>query len=75
MKAENQDDDANGLIKVTKNRILGLLRTTKESAVRTFYSVKCKRITDIRAKGEKVYGWEKQFDDYQDYKLSDELPF
>lgn len=74
-RAENQDDDANGLIKVTKNRILGLLRTTKESAVRTFYSVKCKRITDIRAKGEKVYGWEKQFDDYQDYKLSDELPF
>ena len=56
--------DCDSLIKVTKNRLLGVLRTTNESAIRVNYSPKSKRITgvpdDPMADTHKVYGWEKQ---------------
>lgn len=56
--------DCDSLIKVTKNRLLGVLRTTNESAIRVDYSPKSKRITgvsdDPMADTHKVYGWEKQ---------------
>ena len=74
-RLEDQDDDANGLIKVTKNRIMGLLRTNKETGIRTFWAEDSRRITDLNDTAEKVYKWEKQSADYQNYRIDDELPF
>ena len=69
------EDDYNGLIKVTKNRIMGLLRTTKESAVRTWYSEISRRIIDANDTKEIMYGWEKITPEYQAINCFDELPF
>ena len=74
-RLENQDDDANGLIKVTKNRIMGLLRTNKETGIRTFWAEDSRRVTDLNDTAEKVYKWEKQSADYQNYRIDEELPF
>ena len=69
------EEDSNGLIKVTKNRIMGILRTTKETAVRTWYSPMTKRIVDVRDKKEYMYSWFKQTDEYQRISRKEELPF
>lgn len=74
-RLDNQDDGANGLIKVTKNRIMGQLRTSKENGIRTFYSAKSKRISDLGEKREKPYSWEKQRKEYINARLEEELPF
>lgn len=58
----NPEDDFDGLIKITKNRIMGTLLMKNDNAVRVRYSPATKRITDIE-EGEKfgalVYGWER----------------
>ena len=74
-RVENQEDNATGLIKVTKSRIVGELKTTKEKAIRTFYSKKSKRITSINEIREKPYGWERQKEEFEEIKADDELPF
>ena len=59
------DYQCDSLIKVTKNRLLGVLRTSNDNAIRVNYSAKTKRITgadleDPYSALPKVYGWEKQ---------------
>lgn len=65
--------DADGLIKVTKNRLFGVLRTKKADAIQVNYNPKTRRITDVNDHGEKVYGWE--FIAQRQQKTADELPF
>ena len=52
--------DCDGLLKVTKNRIMGTLKTTNETAVHVRYDKKTRRITGITELEslEKMYGWE-----------------
>lgn len=79
LKYSRFDDDsgeADSLIKVTKNRLLGTLKVRNEDAIRVRYSQKSKRITGITDKPNKVYGWDaispggfREIDD------NDELPF
>lgn len=72
------DADCDGLIKVTKNRIMGTLLTRNDNAVRTRYDRKSKRITDIDsqdARYEKLYGWEKLLPDVAETIETDTLPF
>ena len=76
-RADNEDDNSNGRIKVTKNRIMGTLRTTKETAIHTYYSPVSKRIIDIRDYNELevVYGWEKNTKEFKEISAKEELPF
>jgi hypothetical protein len=48
------------LIKVTKNRLLGTLRTTNESAVKVNYDDCTRRVTGIseEEQAERLYGWQ-----------------
>ena len=55
----NEDYECDSLIKVTKNRIMGNLRTRNEDAIRVKYSGVTKRITGVNDVYEKWYGWEK----------------
>lgn len=58
----NPEDDFDGLIKITKNRIMGTLLMKNDNAVRVRYSPATKRITDIEEDekfGALVYGWER----------------
>ena len=59
--------DCDGLIKVTKNRIMGTLRTTNDDAVHVKYDRRSRRISGITEfeQHEKVYGWEKLLADDQ----------
>lgn len=74
-RIENEDG-INGIIKVTKNRLVGTLRTTKENAVRTWYSAKSKRVVDANDTRERPYSWIKTTDDYKN-KVTEvgDLPF
>lgn len=63
LKYSRCDPDKYGcdsLIKVTKNRIVGTLRSTNDSAIKVEYNEATKRITGISEyeRGEKVYGWQ-----------------
>ena len=51
--------DCDSLIKVTKNRIIGTLRTSNDNAVKVKYDPSTKRITGIseEERYEKMYGW------------------
>ena len=66
-----EDDDCDGYIKVTKNRIMGTLRTTKDNAIQVKYSMASKRITGVDER-QSVYGWAKSRDGLRN---DDELPF
>lgn len=66
-----EDYDCDSLIKVTKNRIMGTLRTTNASAIQVNYSPASKRITCV-GELQKVYGWEKKYGGLND---GGELPF
>ena len=74
-RIENEEN-INGIIKVTKNRLVGTLRTTKENAVRTWYSAKSKRVVDANDTRERPYSWIKTTDDYKS-KVTEvgDLPF
>ena len=67
--------DCDSLIKVTKNRIMGTLRTKNENAIRVNYSPMTKRITGVTPgeQKEKIYGWEKTLSD--DADPFGDLPF
>ena len=52
------EPDADGIIKVTKNRLTGKLRLRKEDAIRVRYSPMSKRITDAGNVFDMPYGWE-----------------
>lgn len=71
-----EGEDYDGLIKITKNRIMGTLLTRNDNAVRVKYHRKSKRIMDAEIPGqfETVYGWEKYRTDAE-VDLEDELPF
>lgn len=67
----NEDLECDSLIKITKNRLMGVLKTRNEDAVRVNYSDKTKRITgvtDAELHG-KMYGWELHV------TKAEELPF
>lgn len=55
--------ECDSLIKVTKNRIVGVLRTSNETAIRVNYDPRTKRVTGCsdNERYEKVYGWEKNY--------------
>lgn len=61
----NPDEyQCDSLIKVTKNRLLGVLRTTNDTAIKVNYSPKTKRIwcaalDDTASGASRHYGWEK----------------
>lgn len=56
----DEDLDCDGLIKVTKNRIMGTLLTRNEDAVRVRYSKASKRVTGTSPTDYyQRYGWEK----------------
>ena len=62
--SRNKDENiaCDGLINVTKNRIMGTLRTTKENAIKVNYSRKSRRVTgttNYEMRTPKHYGWEK----------------
>ena len=69
--------DADGMIKVTKNRLMGTLRAGKDDAIPVYFSNKSKRIYDVDQDFEKVYGWKgavlREFADPTDD--DDGLPF
>lgn len=57
----NEDYECDSLIKVTKSRLVGKLKTKNEEAVRVNYSPITKRITGTtyeETRGDKVYGWD-----------------
>ena len=75
-RVEDAEDEADSIIKVTKNRLLGTLKVKNEDAIRVHYSEKSKRIVGVADKHHKVYGWDaispgglREIDD------EDELPF
>lgn len=51
----NPDIEADGIIRVSKNRLMGTLRT--DDGILVGYSEKTKRIFDVNQRYEKVYGW------------------
>ena len=53
-----------GILKVTKNRLTGALRTTRDNAILLQYSPKSRRITPIHEEYERVYGWQRAFIEY-----------
>ena len=65
------------LIKVTKNRLIGLLRTTNDNAVKVNYDPVTRRIMGIseEERAERVYGWQLALKGYYDQpsKVSGEL--
>lgn len=79
LKYSRFDDDsgeADSIIKVTKNRLTGVLRTRNEDAIRVKYSAKSKRITGVND-FPKIYGWESMFSSncFHEIDDTDELPF
>ena len=57
----NEDYECDSLIKVTKSRLVGKLKTKNEEAVRVNYSAVTKRITGTtyeETRGDKIYGWD-----------------
>ena len=62
-RCDPEQYDCDSLIKVTKNRIMGVLRTKNENAVRVNYDPRTKRVTGCsdNERYEKVYGWEKLY--------------
>lgn len=52
----NPDIEADGIIQVSKNRLMGTL--TQKGGIPVAYSEKCKRIYDMDQRYEKVYGWQ-----------------
>ena len=74
-RCDGDPDGADGLIKVTKNRLVGTLRTKAEDAIRVKYSQKSRRITALEDRGEKIYGWRKAAMGFYDAKAEGELPF
>lgn len=71
----NRDDsvDADGVIEVTKNRLMGTLRTGRDGAILTRFSPKTKRVFDVDQRYEKVYGWKGMV--LREGSEEDELPF
>ena len=69
------------LIKITKNRLMGVLKTKNEDAIRVNYSDSTKRITGVTEMEmlEKVDGWERfcvsERDGFSPVSTTDELPF
>lgn len=61
-RCDPEQYDCDSLIKVTKNRIMGILRTRNETAVQVKYDPRTKRVMGLTDKEryEKVYGWERQ---------------
>ena len=55
----NDDYGCDSLIKVTKNRIMGVLKTKNDDAVKVNYSPITKRITGVNDRYEKRFGWER----------------
>lgn len=87
-RCDEEEYGCDSLIKVTKNRIMGTLRTKNDNAIRVHYSDSTKRITgDTQIElNEKVYGWEKvsggisvqpKWNEIIPHKISEleELPF
>lgn len=66
-----QDFECSSLIKLTKNRIMGTLRTVNANAIQVNYSAASKRITGVD-EAPKVYRWEKNRNGLND---GGELPF
>lgn len=62
-RADQDKYSCDSLIKVTKNRIVGTLRTTNDTAVKVNYSKITKRITGVGEfeLREKIYGWERMY--------------
>ena len=73
--AEEGEDGANSIIKVTKNRIMGVLRTRNDNAIRVRYSEKSKRIVDAGKTADRPYGWEKINGVFHEIGDDDPLPF
>lgn len=74
-RCDGEQDGADGLIKVTKNRLIGILKTKADDAIRVKYSPKSRRITALEDRGEKVYGWRKSAMGFYDAKEEGDLPF
>lgn len=68
-------DDADSLITISKNRLVGYLRVKHDDAIRVRYSPKSKRITDADSMAEKVYGWERLREGAMAIAEDSELPF
>lgn len=78
LKYSRFDDDsgeADSIIKVTKNRLVGTLRTRNEDAIRVKYSPKSKRITGVKDWANKVYGWKTVTSVFREINSNEELPF
>ena len=72
---DNDSGEADSIIKVTKNRLVGTLRTRNEDAIRVKYSPKSKRITGVKDWANKVYGWKTITSVFREINHDDELPF
>ena len=58
-RCNNEDYECDSLIKVTKNRIMGVLKTKNDDAIKVNYSPVTKRITGVNDRYEKRFGWER----------------
>jgi len=76
-RCNDEDADYDGMIKITKNRIMGVLLTRNDTAIKVKYSPVTRRITEAGdgSIGEKVYGWEKIDAGYLQPITAEELPF
>lgn len=72
LRYERNGEDG-GLLKVTKNRLTGVLRTSRENAIALRYSPKSRRITPAEDKPERPYGWERVW--LEEDGAGDELPW
>ena len=72
---DDENGEADSIIKVTKNRLVGTLRVKTDEAIRVRYSEKSKRITGIFDR-PKVYGWKTlAFNGLHEIDDNEELPF
>lgn len=73
---EDDSGEADSIIKVTKNRLLGYLRGRNEDAIRVRYSPRSKRITGVKDNPNAVYGWKiMNTSGFREIDDTDELPF
>lgn len=70
--ARSDNDECDGLLSVTKNRLTGRL-TGREQPIQLYYSRTTKRITSLSSDKKRRYGWEDGFDRYA--AEFDTLPF
>ena len=70
-RGENDDD---GILTITKNRLFGILATDK-SPIRLLYSNKTKRIISFFDRTVKTYGWAKSPDNFSVIDVPEDLPF